>query len=99
MQLRFFGGLAIDVPGGTAEVRGRGQEALLLRLAIDTGTTVRYRALTEDIWSSDPPADPRASLQSLVSRLRRALPAGVLEAAPGGYRLTLPREAVDVTRF
>lgn len=98
MRLRFFGGLGFDGPGGTV-VRGRGQEALLLRLALDTGTTVRYRALIEDIWPDDPPEDPRASLQSLASRLRRALPDGLLEAAPGGYRLTLPREDVDLTAF
>ncbi len=99
MRLRFFGGLGIDAPGEGAVVRGRGQEALLLRLALDTGTTVRYRALAEDVWPDDPPADPRAALQSLASRLRRALPDGVLEAAPGGYRLTLPREDVDVATF
>ncbi|NII69153.1 NB-ARC domain-containing protein [Microbacterium ulmi] len=100
MRLRFFGGLAIDGPdGGSFVVRGRGQEALLLRLAIDTGTTVAYRALTEDVWPDDPPANPRASLQSLASRLRRALPDAALEAMPGGYRLAISRDDVDVARF
>ncbi|MEZ3161922.1 AAA family ATPase [Microbacterium sp. BWT-B31] len=99
MRLRFFGGLAIDAGDRPAPVRGRGQEALLLRLAIDAGTTVGYRALAEDVWPDDPPEDPRAALQSLASRLRRALPAGTIEAAPGGYRLALTREDVDLTRF
>ena len=60
---------------------------------------MRYRVLAEDVWPDDPPEDPRASLQSLVSRLRRGLPPGVLEAASGGYRLTLPRDSVDVVAF
>ena len=97
--MRFFGGLSVHDGDQPVVVRGRGQEALLFRLAIDTGTTVGYRALAEDVWPDDLPADPRASLQSLASRLRRALPADTLEAAPGGYRLTLERRQVDVTHF
>lgn len=90
--MRFFGGLSPAVPG-------RGQQALLLRLAIDAGTAVGYRALAEDVWPVDAPDDPRAALQSLASRLRRALPEGALESTPGGYRLALTRDDVDITRF
>jgi len=99
VRLRFFGGLAVESGDGPAEVRGRGQEALLFRLALDAGTTVAYRALAEDVWPDDPPDDPRAALHSLASRLRRALPEAALEATPGGYRLSVGREDVDVTRF
>ncbi|BDV32131.1 ATP-binding protein [Microbacterium terricola] len=98
MRLRYFGGFVIDDADAPA-VRGRGQESLLFRLAIDAGTTVGYRALAEDVWPDDAPEDPRAALQSLVSRLRRALPAGVIEAVPGGYRLALDRAEIDLTRF
>ncbi|GAA5036855.1 ATP-binding protein [Microbacterium fluvii] len=97
MRLTYFGGPAWD--GGALPARGRGQEALLFRLALDTATTVSYRALAEDVWPQDPPEDPRAALQSLASRLRRALPAGTLEAVSGGYRLTLSRDEIDLTRF
>lgn len=99
MRLRFFGGLEAEADGAPIEVRGRGQEALLFRLALDAGTTVAYRSLAEDVWPDDPPEDPRASLQSLASRLRRVLPEGALEAVPGGYRLAVSREDVDVARF
>lgn len=96
MRLTYFGGPAWDA--GPLPVRGRGQESLVLRLALDAGTVVSYRALTEDVWPDDPPADPRASLQSLVSRVRRAVP-GLIDAASGGYRLSLAREDVDLTAF
>lgn len=100
MRLRFFGGFAVDdADGAPLDVRGRGQQALLFRLALDAGTTVGYRALAEDVWPSDPPVDPRAALQSLVSRLRRVLPAGVLQAVPGGYRLAVARSDVDIVAF
>ncbi|MFG6402972.1 ATP-binding protein [Microbacterium sp. P04] len=105
MKLRFFGGIAVDGNGGVTDggaptlVPGRGQQALLFRLAVDASTTVTYRALAEDIWGTDAPADPRASLHSLASRLRKALPTGTLEAVPGGYRLNVPRDDIDITRF
>ncbi|MCC4909379.1 AAA family ATPase [Microbacterium sp. cx-59] len=100
MRLRFFGGFgAWDDDGARLDVSGAGQRALLFRLALDAGTTVGYRALAEDVWPADAPEDPRAALQSLVSRLRRTLPAGVVRAAPGGYLLDVPRADVDVTAF
>jgi len=99
VQVRFFGGLSVSWGADEGAVPGRGQQALLLRLAVDAGTTVGYRALADDVWPADPPEDPRAALQSLASRLRRALPDGVLTSVPGGYRLDLSRDAVDITRF
>ena len=99
MRVRFFGGLSVDTDDGHAVVPGRGQQALLLRLAVDAGTTVGVRALAEDLWPMDAPEDPRAALHSLVSRLRRALPPGAVSSTPGGYRLELSRADVDVTRF
>lgn len=99
MRVRFFGGLAVTSGGQAVDVRGRGQEALLFRLALDAGTAVAYRALAEDVWPDDPPDDPRAALQSLASRLRRAVPDARVEAVPGGYRLAVAREDVDVAHF
>ena len=107
VRVRFFGGLAVSsggdgAGGGDGDVHvvpGRGQQALLLRLTVDAGTTVGYRALAEDVWGLDGPDDPRAALQSLVSRLRRSLPPGVVASDPGGYRLALSRDDVDITRF
>jgi len=99
VRVSFFGGLSVASDDGDAVVPGRGQQALLLRLAVDAGTTVAYRALADDLWPLDPPDDPRAALQSLASRLRRALPPGALASDPGGYRLALSRDQVDITLF
>ncbi|MDQ1124229.1 ATP-binding protein [Microbacterium trichothecenolyticum] len=99
MRVRFFGGLSVSTDAGDAVVPGRGQQSLLLRLAVDAGTTVSARALIEDLWPMDAPEDPRAALQSLVSRLRRSLPGASVSSTPGGYRLDLTRDDIDVTRF
>ncbi|WP_197425761.1 AfsR/SARP family transcriptional regulator, partial [Microbacterium hominis] len=97
MRLTYFGGPAWDA--GPLPARGRGQEGLLFRLAVDAGAVVSVRALADDLWSLDAPDDPRAALQSLVSRLRRALGAATIASVSGGYRLTIGRDEIDLTRF
>ncbi|MFT4122534.1 MAG: AAA family ATPase [Microbacteriaceae bacterium] len=95
MRIALLGGLRIEHDGRELSVSGAMARAVLFRLAVDAGRTVSYRELVEDVWGLDAPANERAALQSVVSRLRRQLPAGVLESAPGGYRLLLARADVD----
>lgn len=94
-----LGGWSVEHDGVPVEVTGDRQRGLLFRLALDPGTVVGYRALAEDLWLDDLPENPKASLQSLVARLRPQLPAGVLESAPGGYRLAIARDRIDAIRF
>src|SRR3954469_7635667 len=80
-------GQRVPVPGGkTAEV--------LVRLALDAGAFVAADRLIDELW--DGAATRRNTLQSKVTRLRRALgdPA-VIESSDGGYRLRVEPEAVD----
>jgi predicted ATPase len=99
VRIRVFGGFAVEHDGEPLEVSGAMQRGLLFRLALDAGSQVGYRALTEDLWPEDAPENARAALQNLVSRLRGQLPVGVLESGPGGYRLAMTREEVDAVRF
>jgi predicted ATPase len=99
VRIDVFGGWAVEHDGAPVEVTGDRQRGLLFRLALDPGTAVGYRALAEDLWPDDLPENPKASLQSLVARLRPQLPDGVLASAPGGYRLAIRRDDVDAVRF
>ena len=93
MIVRILGPLAVD----GVEVGGARLRALLARLALDAGRPVTAGALVDAVWDTELPADEVHSLQSLVSRLRRALGDGTLVAqAPGGYTL---RAEVDADRF
>ncbi len=95
-----LGALEIRVDGGELlEVPGARLRALLIGLAVEPGRVVPKAELVDWIWGERPPADAANALQALVSRLRRALPSGVLEAQPGGYRLTVAPHAVDALRF
>jgi predicted ATPase len=83
----------VDLAG--ARLRG-----LLIRLAVDVPRPVSPATLVEALWGEEPPLDPANALQSLVSRLRRGLGnADLVVQLPGGYRLGVERDDVDMHRF
>jgi predicted ATPase/DNA-binding SARP family transcriptional activator len=91
-EVRTDDGVLAEVPG--ARLRG-----LLIALALQPGHVVPKAALVDWIWGERPPADAANALQRLASRLRKALPTGLIEGQPGGYRLTVAPDAVDAVRF
>src|ERR1700704_3978589 len=91
-ELRTDDGVPADVPG--ARLRG-----LLTALALAPGHAVPKATLIDWIWGERPPSDAANALQRLVSRLRKALPEGLVEGQTGGYRLTVEPDAVDAVRF
>jgi predicted ATPase/DNA-binding SARP family transcriptional activator len=91
-EARTDDGAFADVPG--ARLRG-----LLIALALRPGQAVPKSTLVDWIWGEQPPADATNALQRLVSRLRKALPDGVIEGQTDGYRLRVAPDAVDAVRF
>ena len=75
-------------PGKTTEV--------LIRLALEAGTMVRTERLIDDLWADEAVATARNTLQTKVSRLRRALgdPA-LVTGTSAGYTLEIEPDAVD----
>ncbi|PII81509.1 hypothetical protein BMH32_05005 [Leucobacter sp. OLJS4] len=66
--------------------------ALLVALALEpSGAPRSVDALSADLWGDDLPQNPKASLQSLVSRARAAGDGGIITTLPGGYALERPR--------
>ncbi|WP_407639730.1 BTAD domain-containing putative transcriptional regulator [Actinacidiphila guanduensis] len=84
----------VAVPLGGARIR-----ALLVALAGRAGRAVAPQVLVDDVWADEPPADAVGALQALVARLRKALGREAVASEPGGYRLDVAREAVDVFAF
>ncbi|MFS8097112.1 winged helix-turn-helix domain-containing protein [Lentzea alba] len=83
--------------GTPVDIGGARVRMLLARLALDPGRPVPTTTLIDDLWGEQPPADASNALQSLVSRLRKVCPDVTLE--PGGYRLGVEQDDVDVFRF
>jgi len=91
-EVRTDDGVLADVPG--ARLR-----ALLIALALEPGHAVPKATLVDWIWDERPPSDAANALQRLVSRLRKALPGGLVEGQTDGYRLRVEPDAVDAVRF
>ena len=101
MQVGLLGPLlVVGRDGRPIKIAGRRLQALLVRLALDPGRRVSGADLVDAVWADDVPGDPVNALQSLVSRLRRALGVGeVIEQDGTGYRLAIIPEAVDTVAF
>ncbi|WP_268255022.1 AfsR/SARP family transcriptional regulator, partial [Streptomyces omiyaensis] len=86
--------------GTEGPVRGVRLAALFTALAAAGGRSVTPAALAALVWADAAgPEDPAAALQALVARLRRTLGSGAVVSVPGGYRLAVVREDVDLFRF
>lgn len=100
-----LGPLQICVDGAAVPLGTPKQRAVLAMLLINRNRPVATAALIDAAWEQFPPPDPRASLHSYVSNLRKLLgtvgmdPRTALVSAPPGYRLNVPESACDIGRF
>src|SRR6185312_10611788 len=100
MQIGILGPFDVRTDdGGFADVPGARLRALLTALALEPGHVVPKATLIDWIWGEHPPADAVNALQRLVSRMRKALPEGLVEGQTDGYRLRVDPDAVDAVRF
>jgi DNA-binding SARP family transcriptional activator len=75
---------------------------VLGRLLLAEGRIVPADALLETLWGPEPPERANATLQTYISRLRRALgtdESKALRYEASGYRLDVPAGRVDARRF
>ncbi len=77
-----------------------GRPAIILAaLALRPGTSMNATALAGCVWRDGAPANPRAALQTHVTRLRAIMGRDVVVSDSHGYRLDVPEHAVDLFRF
>ena len=100
MEIALLGPLVVTRDGRQLELGGAQPRLLLALLALDPGRVVGADRLVDGIWGEHLPAEPANALQSVASRLRRALapdPAGGVETAR--LPVALDPERVDAVRF
>ena len=97
LEIRLLGPFEVLVGGRPAEVTGPKRHALLALLALRGGRMVPVEVLVDALWGAEVPAAPRNAVQHHVSRLRAALGAESIVAAPDGYALA--GATVDALRF
>ncbi len=90
----------IDSDGRRVDVGRPQRGALLALLLLHANQVLSVRAIVEGLWGDDPPESSVNLVQGLVSRLRKVLEGDVrLETVAPGYRLGVPLDAVDLSRF
>ncbi len=107
LHVRVLGPVEVVRDGNVVDLGGPQQRTVIAHLAVEAGRVVSVERLIDRIWGDDPPRTPLGTLQSYVSRLRRALePERAAGAAPQilvseapGYVLRLPDDAIDLFRF
>lgn len=100
VQVQLLGAVAAFDDGGTPlDVGPTKCQALLAALALEPGAVVPVSRLVAMVWGDDPPRTAEKTLQTYVTRLRKALGEGSIVRVGHAYRLDLDRSAVDVARF
>jgi class 3 adenylate cyclase len=99
LEVRLLGPLEVDVAGRHLELRRNKQRALLALLALRPGEVFSRDRIVDELWGERPPKTAVASVQNVVSDLRKALSPQVLVTRSPGYALALEPEAVDARRF
>ena len=107
LEVLLLGNLEVRRGGVSLDVGGPQPRSVLAQLALDAGRVVSVDRLIERLWEGEPPPSALGTLQSYVSRIRRALepgrragtPASVLVSEAPGYVLRIDRDRIDVVRF
>ncbi|MGW3349889.1 BTAD domain-containing putative transcriptional regulator [Nonomuraea rubra] len=100
MQFGVLGPLAVwRADGDPVTVGGPRPRALLAMLLLDAGRLVSVERLIDGQYGDRPPSGAANAVQAQVSRLRRQLPAELIEFHGTGYRLAVDRDHVDAHRF
>ena len=107
LTVQLLGPVEVLDDGRPLELGGPQQRAVIAHLALEVGHVVSVDRLVDRLWGEDSPRAPLGTLQSYVSRLRRALEpdraqgqaSTVLVSEAPGYLLRLPPEQIDLQHF
>jgi len=98
VDFRVLGPLEVAAEGRPVPLGGPKQRAVLAHLLVRANTIVPADTLIDEVWGDSPPPAARASLQSYVSNLRRAIGDGRIVGVRPGYLLRADPEEIDAER-
>jgi tetratricopeptide (TPR) repeat protein len=99
VRVRLLGPVEATVDGRAVPVPNGRPAAVLALLALVGGRPVGIDALADGVWGDRPPRSARASLATLVVRLRHALGVAAIRTVPPGYALAVAPSDVDALEF
>jgi DNA-binding SARP family transcriptional activator len=99
MEFRILGPLEVSDEGGQVSLAGGKPRALLAMLLLHPNEVVSADRLIDELWGDGSPERAAAALRVNVSRLRKALPQGVLATRSPGYVIRVEPAELDLDRF
>ncbi len=99
MDFGILGPVEVSVDGRSLALGSRKQRALLAVLLLHANEVVSRDGLIDAIWGERPPPSVHQSLDSYISRLRRALGSERIVRRPPGYLLVVNPGELDLERF
>jgi len=101
LDIRLLGPVSVAVGGRDVAIGSPKQRVVLAMLALSRRVTVD--AFADELWRETPPASVAATVQTLVSRLRKVMADAGTDLAiryePGAYALEVDPGCIDVHRF
>jgi len=104
VRFQLLGPLSLSEGTAVAVLQPSKPAILLAALLVQPNTVVSADWLLRAVWGEQQPGNAKAALQTCVLRLRRifakhGIANNVIEAVPGGYRITATADTLDLLRF
>jgi DNA-binding SARP family transcriptional activator len=99
VEFRILGPLEVRDEDGEVSLGGPKPRALLAVLLLHPNEVVPADRLIDELWGEDSTERGAAALRVNVSRLRKALPEGVLATRSPGYVIRIEPDEFDLYRF
>lgn len=103
MQLRILGPVGVADQTNVTEIGQPRHRALLGYLLLHRNAAVATERLIRALWGGSEPRSARTQIHIMISVLRRVLADsgmdGVVSSVPGGYRVGVRQDAVDIGIF
>ena len=99
VRYRALGPMTVEVDGHEAKLGGLRQQMVLAVLLRSANHVVSQDVLIDSVWAGEPPEAARATIQSYIYNLRRALGADSIIRRGDGYLIEVDTETFDVLSF
>jgi DNA-binding SARP family transcriptional activator len=98
-EYRLLGPLEVRHHGTPVRITATKQRAVLAVLLLHHGRVVPIGTIVDQLWGEHPPTTATITARNYISRLRALLPEPVVQSGPGGYRIDVRPQDLDLHHF
>lgn len=99
VRYRALGPITVELDGHDAKLGGSRQQMVLAVLLRSANRVISQDSLIDSVWAGEPPEAARATVQSYIYNLRRALGPDAILRRGAGYLIEVDKSTFDVIAF